>query len=330
VTLRVFPNLSNTLAYRFQLFLPLGLDQYLREHAGEFDIAHLHACRNVPGVIAARHLLDARVPYVLEPNGTAPVIEQRKLAKRGFDAVAGRRVLANAARLVAVSDAERLQLLRLRVDPAAIRLVPNPIDLDEFARPIPRGHLRRKLGVGSEQIVMFLGKITPRKRVDVLARAFARLNRKDTWLVIAGNDIGTGKQLRELTVELGIESRTRFAGLLRGDERLQALADADVVVYPSQHEIFGLVPLEALLAGSPVVVADDSGCGEVVRTVGGGLVTPLGDVERLAGAIGTMLDAGAEWRSAAARAADRVRAQYGDRVVCDQLEQVYNEVLGER
>ena len=72
VTLRVFPNLSNTLAYRFQLFLPIGLNRYLHGHAKEFDVAHLHACRNVPGAMAARHLLKAAVPYVLAPNGTAP------------------------------------------------------------------------------------------------------------------------------------------------------------------------------------------------------------------------------------------------------------------
>ncbi len=329
MTLRVFPNLSNTLAYRFQLFLPLGLDRFLREHATEFDVAHLHACRNVPGAIAAHHLRGAGVPYVLEPNGTAPVIEQRKLAKRGFDAVAGRRILSSAARVVAVSDAERRQLVQLGVDPAAIRLVPNPIDLDEFARPIARGRFRRTLGLAAGKMVLFLGRITPRKRVDVLARAFAKLNRPDASLVIAGNEIGTGRQLRALTARLGIDRQTRFAGLLRAEERLEALADADVVVYPSQHEIFGLVPLEALLAGTPVVVADDSGCGEVVRDIGGGLVTPLGDVEALASAINSVLDNDSEWRSAASRAAERVRAQYGDSVVCSRLERVYSELLGE-
>src|SRR4030095_9177665 len=89
-------------------------------------------------------------------------------------------------------------------------------------------------------------------------------------LVIGGNDMGSGDATRAAVHQLGVEARTIFTDLLQARARLELLASADVVVYPSEHEIFGLVPLEALLAGTPVVVADDSGCGEVVRPVGGG------------------------------------------------------------
>jgi len=68
---------------------------------------------------------------------------------------------------------------------------------------------------------------------------------------------------------LGLSSRVTITGLLTGSDRLEALADADVAVYASEQEVFGLVALEALLAGTPVVVADDSGCGEIVGALGG-------------------------------------------------------------
>ncbi len=93
IRVRMFPNISNTLAYRFQLYLPVGLDAYLKEAVRSFDIAHIHACRNLPGVIAARRLRQAGVPYVLAPHGTAPNIECWPLAKRVFDVLAGTRVL---------------------------------------------------------------------------------------------------------------------------------------------------------------------------------------------------------------------------------------------
>lgn len=327
VTIRVFPNVSNRLAYHLQLFLPLGLGRYLKRHAGAFDVAHLHACRNVPGAIAAYHLRQAGVPYVLAPNGTAPRIERRQLAKLAFDLVAGRRILADAARVLAASDAERRQLRALGVAESAIRVVPNPVDLDELASPVTAGAFRRRFKIPSGPVVLFLGKLTPRKRLDVLARAFARIRRSDARLVIAGNDMGAGAGTRALVRSLGIEPHTVFTGLLRAHERLEALADADVLVYPSEHEIFGLVPLESLLSGTPVVVADDSGCGEVVGATGGGQIVPLGDADALAKAIDSMVDNPAHWRAAAAGAAVRVRSMYGADVVCAQVEQLYTEVV---
>jgi glycosyltransferase involved in cell wall biosynthesis len=146
--------------------------------------------------------------------------------------------------------------------------------------------------------------------------------------VIAGNDMGAGASARTLIRALGLEGRTLFTGLLCGPERLEALADADVVVYPSQDEIFGLVPLEALLSGTPVVVAGDCGCGEVISGLGGGgLVVPLGDAAALAVAIAAVLDAPGPWREAAAAAALRVRSTFGESVVCAAYEDLYRGMV---
>jgi len=337
VEVRVFPNLSNRLAYHLQLFLPLGLDEFLRSHVRSFDVAHLHACRNVPGVIAARCLTRAGVPYVLAPNGTAPLIERRQLAKRAFDAAFGSSVLQSASRLLAVSEAERAQLHALGIGDAATRVVPNPIDLDEFAAPIVEGAFRRRFSLpprAAAPIVLFLGKLTPRKRVDRLVRALAALDRPTARLVIAGNDMGAGSSVRALVASIGLAERTTFTGLLRGRDRLEALADADVVVYPSEHEIFGLVPLEALLLETPVVVADDCGCGEVVRAVangdGGAVAVAAEDQAALTAAIERMLASPRESRARAAAAAARIRNAFGGDVVAAAMERLYDDVVARR
>ena len=103
-----------------------------------------------------------------------------------------------------------------------------------------------------------------------------------------------------------------------------------MLVYPSQDEIFGLVPLESLLSGTPVVVAGDSGCGEVVHATGGGEVVPAGDVDALATAIDAVLNAPVRWKAAATSAADRVRANYSGDSVCSQLEHLYIEIVTPR
>jgi glycosyltransferase involved in cell wall biosynthesis len=330
VTLRIFPNVSNHLAYRWQLFLPLGLGEYLKQSAGQFDVAHLHACRNLPGAIAARHLHRAGVPYVLAPNGTAPRIERRQLAKRVFDVAFGAATVRRASRVLAVSEAERAQLRALGVSADRIRLVPNPVDLDEFQPPPARGSFRSRLALGPTPLVLYLGQLLPRKRIDVLVRAFARLTARcapDARLIIAGNDMGAAAMARRASRDAGVAHRTIFTGLLRGRERLEALADADVVVYPSEAEVFGLVPLESLLCGTPVIVADDSGCAEIVGAVGGGQIVPLGDVAALGRAIDQVLDHPARWRSAAADGAARVRARYAGDSVCGRLDEVYRELV---
>jgi glycosyltransferase involved in cell wall biosynthesis len=330
IELRIFPNLSNRLAYHAQLFLPWGLRAFLREHARRFDVAHLHACRNVPGAIAAAALDRAGVPYVLAPNGTAPLVERRLMAKRAFDLVAGRRVLRRAARVLAVSPAEMRQLTACDVDAERIHHLPNPLDLDELSATGPRGLFRRRLTIGEAPLVLFLGKVTPRKRVDVLVRAFAALARPRAHLAIAGNDMGGLETARDLVGRHGLDASVTFTGLLRGAERLSALTDADVVVYASEDEVFGLVPLEALLCGTPVVVADDCGCGEIVSALGGQHVVPAGDAPALARAMADVLDHPERARADAAAAGDRARAAYGADVIAPRLVDLYRELVRER
>ncbi|MGQ0732796.1 MAG: glycosyltransferase [Acidobacteriota bacterium] len=328
VDVRVFSNLSNRLAYHLQFFTPRGMNRYLEAHAGDFDIAHLHGCHHLPGAFASRHLRRAGVPYVQTTHGTAPYIERRRVAKRVFDLTVGRGVLQGAARVIAVSDSERDQLLEFGVPADAIRVIPNPIELHHFGRTVPN-EFRRRVGLDRQTpLVMYLGKFTPRKRLDVLVKAFAALDRPDARLVIAGNDMGYANTLQAHLAEFGVADRTLLPGLLVGHDRLAALADADVVAYPSEQEVFGLVPVEALLCGTPVIVANDSGCGYVVGQAGGGLLVDPGSVDQLRVALSRVLDDRHTWRQRAQDAAVNIR-QYDSHRIAGVLEDLYRELVVE-
>jgi len=329
VDVRMFPNLSNAIAYHLQFFTPLGLRRFMRRSAAQFDIAHIHACHNLPGVIAAYELSRAGVPYVVSPNGTAAPIERRIVAKQVFAWTAGRALLPRAARVIAVSDAEVRQLRRIGVPHSSIASIPNPIDDAEFDRAADGAVFRSRMRLGTAPIILFLGKLTPRKGVEDLVQAFAAMTRSDARLVVAGNDMGVGTALDSLIHRLGLSARIIRAGLLTGDDRLDALAAASVVVYPSRDEVFGLVPLEALLCGTPVVVGNDSGCGEVISGTGGGLLVSPGNIAGLSAAIEAILANQERWRVRAACAARVARTRYGSGVVCDRLESLYHEVLGD-
>jgi glycosyltransferase involved in cell wall biosynthesis len=321
---RVLRNLSNRLAYHWQLFAPAHLLRTLRSVLRDIDIAHLHACRNLPVAAAARLLTRARIPYVVSPHGTAPLIERRFLAKQIFDATAGRGYLEGAARVLAVSDAERVQLAGLGLPSSRVSMLPNPIDVREFDSPPDGMRFRRAHGLDDGPLVLLLAKLTPRKGASTLLRAFSKIDRADAQLVVAGSDMGSGLDADELTRH----PRLTQVGVLTGRDRLDALAAANVVVYPSRHEVFGLVPLEALLCGSPVIVCNDSGAGEVIGVVGGGQVVPPEDDESLAGAIESMLAANGLWRQHARAAAVRVRQIYGTDVICERVEALYRDVVG--
>jgi glycosyltransferase involved in cell wall biosynthesis len=324
VRVHLFRNLSNRVAYRYQFFTPSGLDGWLRRHAQDFDVAHLHACHHLPGALAARALARAGVPYVLAPNGTALRIERRRLAKLLFDCTIGRTVVRDAAHLIAVSETEARQFASLGVAPELVSVIPNPIDLDEFTPPIERGRFRARTGISSP-VVLYLGTLTPRKNVDVLVRACATLAPRVT-LVVAGNDMGAAAAVSRLAASLGLGASMHMTGLLEGRTRLEALADADVVAYPSSQEIFGLVPLEAILCGTPAIVSNDCGCGEVIGWIGGGLQIPPRDPSALRTAIADVLEDPPRWRRTASEAAARVRENFASDRVAARLETLYASI----
>ncbi|MFN7981081.1 MAG: glycosyltransferase [Vicinamibacterales bacterium] len=322
---RIFPNLSNRAAFRWQAFAPIGLSAYLAEHAASFDVAHLHACHNVPGILAARALSKAGVPWVISPNGTAPIFERRLLEKRVLQQLGGDRVLRDARFVLAVSQAEERQLLALGVPAASIRRVPNPVDTREFFDARGSYRFANRRGEGPEATILFIGKITPRKNLDVVVEAFARLTTVPARLVIAGSNLGGLETAMARAKALNVAGRIEVVGVLPSDRRLQAMANADVVVYPSSDEVFGLVACEALLVGTPVIVGSDSGCAEVVGNCG--IAVKPGDTTALAAAMATALRGPADERRSRLAGRERILKQFNVRTVTETLDAVYREVL---
>ena len=320
-----FPNLSNRLASRWQLYLPLGLRGFLRERGGDFDVAHLHACHNLPVALAARACRRAGVPYVVQPNGTARRIERRRAAKWLFDLLFGRGLLEGAAAVIAVSDWERRQLEADGLPGQRCHVVPNP--LAPATQPPPGGAaFRRRLGLSADPIILFLGILSPRKHPEVLVEAAARLSRP-VQLVFAGPDLGAAAATRQAVERLGLRERVHLVGVLEADERFAALAAADVLVYASRDEAFGLSALEALQAGTPVVVGGDAGCAEMIGSVEGGLIVKPGDARELAGALARMLARLPVWKSVARQAGAVASTRFHPDAVWAALEPVYRSVV---
>jgi glycosyltransferase involved in cell wall biosynthesis len=325
--LSLFRNLSNAAAFRLQLFLPLGMGRHLRRVVGSHDLVHVHARRNLPELLAVRAARRAGVPFVVMPNGTAARSERLLGAKRLWDLLAGGAPLREAARVLAVSAAEAEELRRLGVPAGRIARLPDPVDADDLRAPADPSGFRRRHGFGDAPLVLYLGRLAPRKQVETLVDAVSRLDDREVRLAIAGEDFGALGSIRARVERAALGGRVSWLGLLTGSERVAALAAADVVAYATAGEAFGLVPLEALLAGTPVVAASDSGSAEIVAASGGGRLVPAGDATALAAALAEILADRSGWRARARAAGAVVEREAGTDAVCARLESIYREVI---
>lgn len=329
VAVHRLPNVSNRLAYDHQLFLPLGLVQRARDLVAEADVVHLHGhwhLLNNAAVAAADRCGRA---IVMTPNGTLLPHERKETSKALWDLVLGRRVLDSVHRWVAVSRAEVTQFRTAGIAAESIDLVHNGLDLAEFEELPERGGFRSSQGIGERPLVLYLGKLTPRKGVDHLVEAMSRLADRDAVLVVAGNDMGVRAGLERQVRELELGDRVRFLGLVTGPERLAALTDADVLVYPSTKEIFGLVPFEGLLCGTPAVVTDDCGCGELVAEARAGDLVRYGDPQALARALDSLLSDPRRRLAMVARGRRFIEKHFAWERIAVQTEATYRRTLAE-
>jgi glycosyltransferase involved in cell wall biosynthesis len=301
----------------------------LHEHAREYDVVHIHSLFLFPQFAAYRAARAAGVPYVVSPRGALdPHLRRRSRAVKAInDAVWQRAMLDGAARLHVTSD-EEARLLS-DVAPGVPRAVtPNGIRWCDF-QDLPDGREFRSRSLEGHEgpVVMYLGRLSHKKGLDVLIRAFAMARRDvpEARLAIVGpDDEGLTPALAALARREGVAGAVTFAGMLRGRDKLTALAAADVWALPSHSENFGVAVAEALAAGRAVVVAPGVNIAAEIARAGAGVVSGL-SAEAFAEAIVSLLRDEAMRRRLGAAGRGFAR-RYDWANVGPQLARMYEEV----
>ena len=245
-----------------------GIIPFLARHVREFDVIHVYGCYDLLAPFVCCFARWYRIPYVFEPSGMLVPMLRSFNRKKIYHWILGKGIVEGASRIVATSEFEAESLTQVGIDEARIVVRHIGVDLAPYTQPLSRGQLRRRLGIaGNERIVLFLGRICPIKCLDLLLLAFSELPLPNTRLVIAGPDEGDGylEDLKKMRSELALTERVIFTGPLFGQEKVDALTDADVFVLPSEYENFGIVAAEAVAAGTPVVVTDRCGIASHLR-----------------------------------------------------------------
>ncbi|WP_290061602.1 glycosyltransferase, partial [Amycolatopsis solani] len=233
-----------------------------------------------------------------------------------------------AGRVLATCSDEVFELSRLGVPRSRISIVPCGVDLGRFTADGPVAHRR------APHRLVAVGRLVPRKGFDTAITALAEL--PGTELVIAGgpergrlSQDPEARRLRELADRLGVGGRVRWPGQVSRADMPALLRSADAVVCTPWYEPFGIVPLEAMACGVPVVATAVGGLTDtVVDGVTGLLVRPR-EPRELASRVRRLLDNPALGQTFGAAGHDRASARYSwDRVAADTL-RAYHKLVPE-
>jgi glycosyltransferase involved in cell wall biosynthesis len=321
VRVRYFPLAWPPIAWRAS-----GLAGALTRAARSADLVHVHGLWNFTAWAGVRAARTAGIPYIISPRGMLQadaMAHHHALKAIAFPAIE-RRHLQEAALLHATSDAEARALAAFA---PRVAVVANGVDAktataDQIARVRQRFDLPREA-----ELITFMGRLHPIKRLDLLADAFARLRRagRAACLVIAGPDEGAHRRrIEPLFREFAAD--VRWTGAIEGDDRWALLRASRALVQCSDSESFGVSVAEALSAGVPVVVTERGAWGHLPSVGGGYLVAH--DAEAIANALERLLADPAAARAMGERGRAWAARTFGWDAIGHAMRREYESIVG--
>jgi glycosyltransferase involved in cell wall biosynthesis len=243
----------------------------------------------------------------------------------------GRQTLRAAAAIHAITNAEKDHCKQLQTC-SYIRVIPNGVDIDP---PLSNQWMKRYLPhevaliPSQNPVLLFLGRLHPKKGLDILIPAFTQLLQRhpEAWLVLAGPDpVGYRQALIELAHSHQVQNRVLFPGMVTGLHKRTLLQRADLFALPSYSEGFSVAVLEALAAAKPVVISKNCYFNEVL-SVGCGRVVD-NSVSQFAQALSDLLDLDSPTRAIIGqRGRELVEQVYTWPSIARQMCNLYQEVL---
>jgi glycosyltransferase involved in cell wall biosynthesis len=262
--------LANWFRYHAVSWNP-ALPRYLRARLQNFDVIHVFGLYDLIGPRTAEAAQELKIPYVVEPIGMFVPIVRNLFLKHAYHRLYGKRLLQNAAAIIATAEQEKSELIAggIPADKIVLRRngVSAPASLPAF------GAFRASLNLPADaRLILFLGRLSQKKSPDLLLQAFAQLppSSPPVHLAFVGPDeSGMLGRLQNMALQLNVAGRVHFSGPLSGDSKWSAYRDADIFVLPSQNENFGNTAAESVAAGTPVIVTDRCGVAPLLDGVAG-------------------------------------------------------------
>lgn len=256
-----------------------------------------------------------------ETMGTLPLIAQTRLDVE-------QRCLEQADCVIATSPQEAITLRQIVSRKGQIRVIPCGINAQHFAS-VSRQEARQQLGIElNSRMILYVGRFDRRKGIETLVEACAKLPQPFHLYLVGGSrsdgsDVQEQRRIQAIVRELGLETATTFTGPVSQEQLPPYYAAANVCVVPSYYEPFGLVAIEAMAAGTPVIASDVGGLQySIVHNETGVLVPPC-NANLLAAALSDVFSDSERWELITEAGQQRVQSQFSLSAVAAQVHQLY-------
>jgi D-inositol-3-phosphate glycosyltransferase len=308
-----------------------------------YDLIHSHYWMSG---IAARDLKSSWNVPVIHMFHTLGMMKQRVARSKGdvdgdYRLDGEHQVIQLADRIIAATPAELAQLQWLyQVDVSHVVVIPPGVDLSRFY-PIHPEEAKEFIGVPPcDRMLLFVGRIEPLKGLDTLIEAIALMRKDEAFencplcLAVIGGDAQVSDEdmsaemarLQDLRQQLGLEDLITFLGKRSQDALPYYYSAAEAVVMPSQYESFGMVALEAMACGTPVVASQVGGLAFLVQNGFNGFTVPVDEPQALANCLVDLIQE-PDLRERMGRQAADFAQGYGWNLIAKRILKEYAEVL---
>lgn len=318
--------------YRKKYFCPVkhGMDGYRRAftkgiielyerylHGGQVDIIHAHCCVWA-GYAAMKLSEQTGIPYLITEHATLFQLHKDEISSKNNEYI--KEAFCKAAKLVCVSGAFRRLLSDYRDD---IEVIGNVVNCSRF-HITEKAHATEKTKFLTV-CYMVDEAMLQKKGIDILLKAWKIFSAKNpnATLTIGGGGQGKKKAV-EWVKEYGIQDSVAFVGQLSRGQVAEQMQQCDCFVLPSRYETFGVVYIEAMACGKPVIAVRNGGPDDFVKDFNG-LLVEAEDVDSLADAMGSIVEHQEKYD--ARQIADFVQGNFSEQAIARQLEGLYHQIL---
>ena len=305
----------------------LELFAQLKEFSPDFILINGYGQRIAWRALKYAKSTGAKLIYISDSNN----VEVKYSWKNFIKSLALRYFFSNIRHFLVVSPRNETYLLRYGADPKKFRYAPLPTDIKWLKKQVNQFNqaqlkkVRKQLQIPQDhQILLFIGKLIPRKRPQDAIKMLGLLNTDKVSLLVIGSG-NIDSELKGLTSRLGLEQQVKFLGFVNQAGLPIYFKLADMFVFPSSKEPYGLVASEVLPFGLPIVAANNIGAvGASIKEGENALLYSCGDVNGLTEQVSKLLD-NKELRSQMAEASKALAEQFDSSVLAKRIIEVMTE-----